>query len=106
MCAASNTAAAAAADVPVRGCTAAGARVGAGAKVGSVGREREGNLRSGMLMDTAGKEETEEDRRLKNDSDAAGAGATLDVIMDAGAAVKSTRGLRWGAEGRVRSEQG
>jgi hypothetical protein len=72
---ASNTAAAAAADVLDSGCTAGGARVGAGVKVGRVGSESDGSLRSGMDIETVGKEETDADMRLKKDAFGAGAGA-------------------------------
>ena len=104
-CTASNTAAAAAADVPVSGCTAGGARVGAGVKVGRVGRESEGSLRSGMLMDTAGKDETDEDMRLKNESEAfckGGAGAPLDAILGPRTREGGEEGGRCGLEQKRR----
>ncbi len=47
--------------------------MGAGANVGRVGREREGSLRSGIDMDTVGREDTEEDMRLKKEGLAGGA---------------------------------
>ncbi len=50
--------------------------MGAGVKVGREGREREGILRSGMDMDTEGREATEEEMRLKKDALEAGGGAS------------------------------
>ena len=73
--------------------------MGAGVKVGRVGSESDGSLRSGMDIETVGKEETDADMRLKKDSLGAGVGAAgSDIGSQETLREREEAGLKWNAD--------